>query len=227
MSSTLRSVYFCYYFPTLAMIICFMHHSYSLRVVDENHNHYFSPQYEPNPNTIIYLNTFVGVSVLIVFEQILDGDSTLHFSLLRLQLIELIRTYNYAPDNDITPAIEFATTHLAPRAPLNAQFLEDLECTMSLLLFPPDNLEPQLAALLHPDLRRTVADNVNKAILTSQHQRRDATIRNLVRLRAWAENTARENKMALPAHMDLGLDSDNPTRPQPKDNNGDDAMITS
>jgi len=159
--------------------------------------------------------------------QILDGDSTLHFSLLRLQLVELIRTYNAAPGNDIAPALEFATTHLAPRAPTNPQFLEDLECTMSLLFFPPDNLEPHLAALLHPDLRRNVADNVNKAILTSQHQRRDATIRNLVRLRAWAENTARENKMPLPAHMDLGLDPDNSTSSHSIDNNGDDAMITS
>lgn len=77
---------------------------------------------------------------------------------------------------------------------------------MALLVFPPDSLEPQLAALLHPDLRRSVADKVNKAILTCQSQRRDAAIRNLVRLRAWAENTARDKKKDLPARIELGLD---------------------
>jgi hypothetical protein len=91
---------------------------------------------------------------------------------------------------------------------------------MALLVFPPDNLEPQLAALLHPDLRRSVADHVNKAILTSQNQRRDAAIRNLVRLRAWAENSARESKKDLPARIELGLDADDNTQ-----DNGNEAMI--
>ena len=64
---------------------------------------------------------------------------------------------------------------------------------MALLIFPPENLEPQLAALLQPDLRKSVADRVNKAILANQGQRRDAAIRSLVRLRAWAEDSARES----------------------------------
>jgi hypothetical protein len=79
---------------------------------------------------------------------------------------------------------------------------------MALLVFDKDNLEPQLAALLHPDLRRSVADRVNKAILTAQNQRRDAAIRSLVRLRAWAENTARDRKNDIPARIELGLDSE-------------------
>jgi len=140
--------------------------------------------------------------------QVLDNNPSLHFALLRLQLVELIRTCNSTPGGDISPALSFATTQLAPRAPTNPDFLEDLERTMALLVFPPDNLEPQLAALLHPDLRRTVADQVNKAVLTCQNQRRDAAIRNLVRLRAWAESTARETKKDLPARLDLGLDAD-------------------
>lgn len=77
---------------------------------------------------------------------------------------------------------------------------------MALLVFPASNLEPQLAEILHPDLRRTVADRVNKAILTSQNQRRDAAIRNLVKLRSWAEISARESKKDIPAHIELGLD---------------------
>jgi hypothetical protein len=92
---------------------------------------------------------------------------------------------------------------------------------MALLVFPPDNLEPQLAALLHPDLRRSVADRVNKAILQCQSQRRDAAIRNLVRLRAWAENTARDNKKDLPARIELGLDENDEIQ-----ENGHEPMIT-
>ncbi|ESZ95874.1 putative NADH dehydrogenase [Sclerotinia borealis F-4128] len=125
------------------------------------------------------------------------------------QLVELIRTCNATPGSDISLALNFATTQLAPRAPANPVFLEDLERTMALLVFPSDNLEPQLAALLHPDLRRSVADKVNKAILQSQNQRRDAAIRDLVRLRAWAENTARDAKKDIPDLIELGLDDGN------------------
>ena len=89
---------------------------------------------------------------------------------------------------------------------MNPEFLEDLERTMALLIFPPDNLAPPLAALLDPNLRKTVANRVNEAILSSQGARREARIRNLVRLRAWAEQKAREAKKDLPATLDLGLD---------------------
>jgi len=155
--------------------------------------------------------------------QVLDNDPSLHFSLLRLQLVELIRKCNSVPGGDITPALTFATTQLAPRAPTNPEFLEDLERTMALLVFPPDDLEPQLAALLHPDLRRTVADKVNKAILASQNQRRAAKIRDLVRARAWSENTAREAKKDLPARIELGLDGD---EADDHNENGHEAMVT-
>jgi len=93
---------------------------------------------------------------------------------------------------------------------------------MALLVFPPDNLEPQLAALLHPDLRRSVAERVNKAILVSQNQRRDAAIRSLVRLRAWAENNARDNKVDLPSRIELGLDQEGKDEIQ---ENGHEPMI--
>lgn len=89
---------------------------------------------------------------------------------------------------------------------MNPEFLEDLERTMALLIFPPDNLAPPLAELLDPNLRKTVANRVNEAILSSQGARREARIRNLVRLRAWAEQKAREAKKDLPATLDLGLD---------------------
>ncbi|KAF2803056.1 uncharacterized protein BDZ99DRAFT_468398 [Mytilinidion resinicola] len=140
--------------------------------------------------------------------QILDLDPTLHFALLRLQLIELIRKCMTTPDADITPALTFATSQLAPRAPTNPEFLEDLERTMALLIFPPENLAPPLAALLDPALRQTVATRVNEAILGSQGARREARIRNLVRLRAWAERKARDAGKDIPDKLDLGLNAD-------------------
>ena len=153
----------------------------------------------------------------------LDNNPSLHFALLRLQLVELIRKCNSEVNPDITPALTFATNQLAPRAPSNPEFLEDLERTMALLVFPPDSLEPNLAALLQPGLRQSVADRVNKAILTSRGQRRDARIRSLVRLRAWAENTARDGKKDLPARLELGLDGDEKDEAQ---ENGHEPMIT-
>jgi len=138
--------------------------------------------------------------------QILDADPSLHFALLRLQLVELIRICTSQPNGDISPALTFAMTHLAPRAPQRPEFLEDLERTMALLIFPPDNLAPPLASLLDPSLRKTVANKVNEAILSSQGARREARIRDLVRLRTWAEQRAREAKKDLPATIELGLD---------------------
>ncbi|KAI9821714.1 MAG: hypothetical protein M1827_002295 [Pycnora praestabilis] len=163
--------------------------------------------------------------------QILDRNSSLHFALLRLQLIELIRTCTSLPNADITPALTFATTQLAPRAPTNPEFLEDLERTMALLIFPPDNLAPPLADLLDPKLRKQVANRVNEAILSSQGARREARIRNLVRLRTWAEQKARETKKDLPVTLDLGLDPDREARDRREDsvmqgNAEADAMVT-
>ncbi|PHH78149.1 hypothetical protein CDD80_7323 [Ophiocordyceps camponoti-rufipedis] len=141
--------------------------------------------------------------------QILDDDKALHFSLLRLQLVELIRSCN-ASGGDIAPALKFATEQLGPRAPTNPKFLEDLERTMALLLFPQENLDPQLAALLNPDLRRDAADSVNRAILERQSARREAAIRHLVKMRAWAETKARQAFIVIPDRLDLGLKGEEP-----------------
>lgn len=110
------------------------------------------------------------------------------------------------PNGDISPALDFATSQLAPRAPTNPQFLEDLEKTLSLLIFSAENLSPSLAALLDPDLRKKIANRVNEAILKSQGARREARLRNLVKLRSWSENKARQAKKDLPDRLDIGLD---------------------
>ncbi|KAL1986342.1 hypothetical protein VTN96DRAFT_6574 [Rasamsonia emersonii] len=164
--------------------------------------------------------------------QILDENPSLHFSLLRLQLVELIRKCTSSPDGDITPALDFATSQLAPRAPTNPQFLEDLERTLALLIFPSENLAPSLASLLHPDLRKEIATKVNEAILQSQGARKEARLRNLVKLRAWAEQKAREAKKDIPDHLDLGLVPDKTNSDHDHDagtnqnGNSEDAVMT-
>jgi hypothetical protein len=105
--------------------------------------------------------------------------------------------------------VEFATKKLGPRATTNRDFLLDLERTMALVIFPHDNLQPELAALLSSDLRRTTAAKVNEAMLVRQNQRREAAIRQLVRMRAWAETTARSKNKDLPESLELGLNADN------------------
>lgn len=101
---------------------------------------------------------------------------------------------------------------------------------MALLLFPPDGLEPQLAALLDPELRRSAADSVNKAILEKHSARRAAAIRQLVKMRAWAENTARDKGSSLPDRLDIGLrgeDQSQHNRQQSHLGNGHEPMVTS
>lgn len=140
--------------------------------------------------------------------KVLDQDTALHFALLRLQLIELIRKATASPDGDIAPALAFATTHLAPRAPTNHEFLEDLERTMALLIFPPESLAPPLAALLDPSLRQEVAQRVNQALLHSQGERTKATLFDLVNHRSWANQKAMEAKKDhLPERIELGFES--------------------
>ncbi len=150
---------------------------------------------------------------MMVNVKLLDTDDALHFSLLRLQLIELIRACTSNPGGntnspDISAALQFATTHLAPLAPTNPTFLADLERTMALLIFPTENLAPQLAELIDPQLRKSVANRVNEAILSSQGARREAQIRRLVRMRAWSERMARESKkIEIPeGGLGFGLD---------------------
>lgn len=135
--------------------------------------------------------------------KLLDCNTKLHFSLLRLQLTELIRQCTSTENGDIAPAINFAQSHLAPLAPSDPAFLTDLERTMALLIFPPDNLAAPLAGFLDPELRQTVAEEVNRAILEELDYEGEPRIKGLVRLRAWAERRAKEKKLSLPSE---GLD---------------------
>lgn len=195
-----------------------MHHSYDLRVDGEK-----QPPLNEHLSHYQLVYALGSAQPRLTICQILDMDPPLHFALLRLQLVEIIRTCTAKPDGDVGPALDFATEKLGPRAPTNPQFLEDLEKTMTLLVFAhdPKTLDPSLAALLKPDLRRDVADKVNKAIVGRQLNRRDAAIRHLVQMRAWAENTVRKDaKNDLPARIDLGLNGEE------VDRNGQDVVMT-
>lgn len=119
--------------------------------------------------------------------ELLDVNPSLHFSLLRLQLIELIRQGFKSKEGNIQPALDFATSHLAQRAPSNPRFLQDLEKTMALLCFPPDNLIPQLKSLMDIKLRRRVAQDVNEVLLERQGMVGESKIENLVKLWGWGE----------------------------------------
>jgi glucose-induced degradation protein 8 len=79
---------------------------------------------------------------------------------------------------------------------------------MALLIFPTDNLAPQLADLIDPQLRKAVAKRVNEAILSSQGARREAQIMKLMHMRVWAEKMAKESKkIDIPdAGLGVGLE---------------------
>ncbi|KAK6427138.1 hypothetical protein LTR95_016030, partial [Oleoguttula sp. CCFEE 5521] len=142
---------------------------------------------------------------------ILDTSPLLHFRLLQLQLIEIIREVlgrnNGNPAaTDFRPAIEFAISQLSPRAPTDKSYLTALEQTMALMIFQPDKMPAEMKELLDLRLRETVAEEVNKALLKAQGMEPVARIRELVRARAWAETTARAAKVDLPDDMSIGLD---------------------
>ncbi|OAL54354.1 hypothetical protein IQ07DRAFT_583651 [Pyrenochaeta sp. DS3sAY3a] len=159
--------------------------------------------------------------------QILDTDPALHFALLRLQLIELIRTCTSSASSDITPALTFASSQLAPRAATNPDFLKDLELTMSLLIFLPatGTIQKELSELLEPSLRRNVASKVNEAILISMGARGEARMRSLVRLRHWAETKARAAGKDIPPVLPLGLQDGDDKPNELNGNNGEAADV--
>jgi len=143
---------------------------------------------------------------------ILDLNHLLHFHLLQLQLIEIIRNILAKPGgnpaaNEFLPAIEFATTQLSPRAPTDPAYQQALERTMALMIFPPEKMGPEFKELLDVRLREKVAGDVNRAILESRGERSEAKIRQLIRARVWAEGEARAAKVDLPPYVPIGLNA--------------------
>jgi len=142
------------------------------------------------------------------FPTILDTNDKLHFSLLRLQLIELVRKGDMNKKEDIMAAINFAAQQLAPRASLDPSFVEDLNYGMCLVVFNHDKLQPDVRKLLDTNLRRQISEQVNDAILRSQMEPSEVQIRLLVQVRQWAEQKSREMCKNIPSRISLGLSSD-------------------
>ena len=98
---------------------------------------------------------------------------------------------------------------------------------MSLLIFlpaAPGTLQRELNELLEPSLRRNVASKVNEAILISEGKPGEPQMRNLVRLRQWAETKARTAGKDLPPSLPLGL-QDADERPANGHNEAPDVMV--
>ena len=189
----------------------------------------FSPQYDTTTPRFLITQSHVWFPLANTLK-LLDRDRKLHFSLLRLQLVELIRASFTTSDNSaVAKAIAFAKENLAPYATENP-FKNDLERAMALLIVPreawssqppqpstssalptsvnphaPQNQFGALYELVDPSLRRKVAKYVNEAILQSQGLDREAQMRELARSRAWTEHQARETKADVPPTMHLGL----------------------
>ncbi|KAL5601368.1 hypothetical protein BROUX41_002645 [Berkeleyomyces rouxiae] len=140
--------------------------------------------------------------------EILDCNADIHFSLLRLQLIEMIRecSSNSADPGCFLPAVHFAQENLASRAVEDPTLLRSLEKAMSLIVFPQAELSDELAALLDPKLRQDVAGSVNKAILRHQGQRGEAAMRYLLNMRAWSQKVAQDMDVKMPESLQTGLD---------------------
>ncbi|TYJ34521.1 hypothetical protein E1A91_A05G174800v1 [Gossypium mustelinum] len=93
--------------------------------------------------------------------EILDTNPQLFFQLQQQRLIELIR------NGKVEEALEFAQEELAPRGEENQSFLEELERTISLLVFE-DTSNCPVGELLDISQRLKTATEVNAAVLTSQ-----------------------------------------------------------
>ena len=149
--------------------------------------------------------------------QILDTNPTLHFHLLQLHLIELIRHQR------IPEALLFAQAELAPRGEENPQFLKELERTMALLAFEmpvlpspsapaaPAPVAPlasaggskkskssaaaeevpampeSISSLLDQSQRLKTATELNAAILTAQSHGKDPKLPGLMKMLVWGE----------------------------------------
>lgn len=112
--------------------------------------------------------------------EILENNPQLFFKLQQQQLIELIRS------GDLDGALAFAMEELAPRGEENAQFLNEIEKTMSLLAFENWRDCP-MGHLMNQSQRIRTASDLNSAILESQCQERCPKLPNLLKFLIWAQ----------------------------------------
>lgn len=117
--------------------------------------------------------------------ELLDINPDLHFMLLRLQLIELIRSVPTTLDSPLTaaqinPIMDYASAYLSKRAMKDPKYLKDLQDTMALLCI-------RNPALQDLNLRAVVAHEVNTTLLQVRGLSGESKIKDLIRLWGWAE----------------------------------------
>ncbi|CCH43470.1 hypothetical protein BN7_3020 [Wickerhamomyces ciferrii] len=117
------------------------------------------------------------------YPDLLEQNNFLYFKLLLLNLIEMIRKNRdsetsikddepteFNQEEFVLKIIKFAQEKLTNKAIKNVKFMEELELTMTLLLYSTNdsNLLPlRLNELFEFKLRRDIADLVNKSILVN------------------------------------------------------------
>lgn len=126
---------------------------------------------------------------------ILEEGRELFFHLQQQQLIELIR------GGKLEDALEFAQEYLAPRGEDDPSFLEELERTVSLLVFEDVRSSP-VGDLMAPAQRQKTASELNAAILASQSVEREPKLPRLLKLLLWAQGQLAE-RASFPAVVDL------------------------
>lgn len=129
--------------------------------------------------------------------EILDNKPHLFFHLQQQKLIELIRK------EDVDGALEFAQNTLAELGTDNCEFLEELEQTMALLAYSEPSKSP-FGNLMDPAAqRRSVAAEMNVAILESDHEDTTPRLANVVKLLLWTQNELDKKRIKYPKMVDL------------------------
>lgn len=122
--------------------------------------------------------------------------------------MEIIKEETAKEELDIYRCAKFAELNLAPRAPTNPVWKDQLEKTMALLIFDHNNLVPELHALISPQKRVQVAEAANTAILRATGEAPMPGLNELLQSRVYAETEARNLSRwpAGTAGLNIGLD---------------------
>ncbi|KAH3679337.1 hypothetical protein WICMUC_001077 [Wickerhamomyces mucosus] len=104
---------------------------------------------------------------------LLETNNYLYFKILLLNLIEMIKAnQNSNGDNEdfVMDIIKFAKSKLINKVIKNSKFMEELELTMTLLLYSKnkDDMPKKLHELFEYKFKNDVADLINKSILVDE-----------------------------------------------------------
>ena len=113
--------------------------------------------------------------------QILEEHPELLFRLKKQHFIELVR------EGKMEEALQFAEEELAHRVENNHQLLQELEESMTLLMFESPEASP-MARLMKLGHREKTASELNAAILHSESQAGAAKLPSLIKLMLWCQN---------------------------------------